>query len=114
MLPRVREMTTHAHKIGVKIAAGTDSGYGPNSNRRIPHEIAELVAIGMTPMEAIQSATSVSAECLGIAQRTGSIRPGLEADLIAIDRDPLKEITALGDVLLVINDGKVALNRLTW
>ena len=114
MLPRAREMTAHAHKIGIKIATGTDTGYGPNSNRRIPHEIAELVGIGMTPMEAIQAGTSVAAECLGIAQRTGSIRTGLEADLIAVERNPLKEITALGDVLLVINDGKIALNRLVW
>ena len=114
MLPRAREMTRHAYKIGVKIAAGTDSGYGPNSNRRVPDEIAELVGIGMTPMEAIQSATSVAAECLGISQRTGSIRPGLEADLIAVERNPLEETSVLGDVLLVINDGKVALNRLVW
>lgn len=114
MLPRARDMASRAYKLGVKIATGTDTGYGPNSNRRIPHEIAELVGIGMTPMEAIQSATSVAAQCLGIAQRTGSIRPGLEADLIAVERNPLREITALGDVLLVINDGKVALNRLVW
>ena len=114
MLPRAREMTTHAYKMGIKIVTGTDTGYGPNSNRRIPHEIAELVGIGMTPMQAIQSATSVAAECLGISERTGSIRKGLEADLIAVERDPLKEITALGDVLLVINDGKVTLNRLVW
>ena len=114
MLPRARQMAAHAHKMGVRIVTGTDTGYGPKSNRRIPHEIAELVGIGMTPMEAIQAATSVAAECLGIAQRTGSIRAGLEADLVAVERNPLEEITVLGDVLLVINDGKVAVNRLVW
>lgn len=114
MLPRAREMASRAHKMGIKIVTGTDTSYGPNSNRRIPHEIAELVGLGMPPMEAIQAATSVAADCLGISQRTGSIRAGLEADLIAIERNPLKEITALGDVLLVVNDGKIALNRLVW
>ena len=114
MLPRARETTTHAHNMGIKIVAGTDTGYGPNGNRRIPHEIAELVQVGLTPMEAIQSATSIAAECLGISNRTGSIRAGLEADLIAVERDPRKDLAGLADVLLVINDGKIVLNRLVW
>jgi imidazolonepropionase-like amidohydrolase len=114
MLPRAKETTSHAHAMGIKIVAGTDTGYGPTSNRRIPHEIAELVQVGLTPMEAIQSATSIAAECLGIANRTGSIRSGLEADIVAVERDPLKEVSGLADILLVINDGKVVLNRLAW
>jgi imidazolonepropionase-like amidohydrolase len=114
MLPRAKETTSHAHAMGIKIVAGTDTGYGPTSNLRIPHEIAELVQVGLTPMEAIQSATSIAAECLGIANRTGSIRPGLEADMVVVERNPLNEVAGLADVLLVINDGKVALNRLAW
>jgi len=116
MLPRVREMTAHAWKMGVKIVTGTDTTYGPKSNRRIPHEIAELAGIGMPPMDAIKAATSVAAECLGISARTGAIKPGLEADLVVIERNPLEpgNIDGLGDVLLVINDGKIALNRLKW
>ena len=47
-----------------------------------------------------------------MANRTGSIQPGLEADLIVVDRDPLAEVTALYDVLVVINNGKIAINRL--
>jgi imidazolonepropionase-like amidohydrolase len=112
MLPRVREMTAHAWKMGVKIVAGTDTGYLPQSTRRIPDEIAELVAIGMPPMDAIKAGTSMAAECLGIEKRTGSIRPGLEADLIVVDRNPLDDVNALRDVLLVMNNGKVFLNRL--
>src|ERR1051326_552137 len=65
MLPPAREMTAHAHAMGIKIVTGTDTGYGATSNRRIPHEVAELVQAGLTPMEAIQSATSLAAECLG-------------------------------------------------
>jgi imidazolonepropionase-like amidohydrolase len=114
MLPRLRETTTHAWKMGVKIVAGTDTGYGPASSRRIPHEILELVNIGMTPMDAIKSATSVAAACLGIDKRTGCIKPGMEADFIAIERNPLEEVTAIQDVIVVINNGRVAVNRLGW
>jgi imidazolonepropionase-like amidohydrolase len=112
MLPRVRETAAHAWKIGVKIVAGTDTGYLPQSTRRVPDEIAELVGIGMPPMEAIKAGTSMAAECLGIEKRTGSIRPGLEADLIVVDRDPLEDVNALRDVLFVMNNGKVFMNRL--
>jgi imidazolonepropionase-like amidohydrolase len=114
MLPRVRETTARAKQIGVKVVAGTDTGYGATSRRRISHEVFELAEIGISPMEAIKAATSTSAACLGIDKRTGSIRPGLEADLIAIERDPLASIGALEDVLLVINNGKIVVNRLNW
>ena len=112
MLPRVREMAAHGWKMGLKIVAGTDTGYLPQSTRRVPDEIMELVGIGMAPMEAIKAGTSRAAECLGIEKRTGSIRPGLEADLIVVDRDPLDDVNALRDVLFVMNNGRVFLNRL--
>jgi imidazolonepropionase-like amidohydrolase len=114
MLPRVREMTARAVRIGVKIVAGTDTRYAATSKRRMSHEVFELVQIGMSPVEAIKSATSTSAACLGIEKRTGSLRPGLEADMIAIERNPLSNIGELDDVLLVVNNGRVALNRLSW
>jgi imidazolonepropionase-like amidohydrolase len=114
MLPRARETTRHARQIGVKIIAGADSGYSPDDPHRLSDEMAELVGIGMTPMEAIQAATSRSAECLGISKRTGAIRPGLEADLIVLDANPLDDINAVRDVLLVANDGKLAVNHLKF
>jgi len=114
MMPRVRAAAAHAWKMGVKIVAGTDTGYGPASNRRLSHEVIELVGIGMPPIDAIKAATSVAAECLGVDRRTGSVKPGLEADLIAIERDPLADITALQEVLLVVNNGKIVVNRLGW
>ena len=88
--------------------------FGPQgySIRRVAHEILELAAIGMPAMEAIRAGTSAAAECLGVADRTGSLRKGMEADLIVIDRDPLADLTALQDVLVVINNGVVAVNRL--
>lgn len=114
MLPRLRETTTHAWKMGVKIVAGTDTGYGPTSGRRVPHEIIELANIGMTPMDAIKAATSVAAACIGVEKRTGSIKPGMEADFIAIERDPTADISAIQDVIIVINNGRIAVNRLGW
>jgi imidazolonepropionase-like amidohydrolase len=63
-------------------------------------------------MEAIKAATSVSAECMGIEKRTGPIKPGLEADFVAIERDPLADINNLQDVILVVNNGRVVVNRL--
>lgn len=74
----------------------------------------ELVGVGLSPLEAIRSATTVAAELLGIEDRTGRIAPGFEADLIVLDEDPLADIGAYQDVLMVVSDGRVVLNRLEW
>jgi len=103
----LRDACRRAHKMGIRIIAGTDNGAG------IGKEIKELVGIGMTPMEAIQAATSRSAEALGISKRTGSIQPGLEADLIVLEANPLEDIKAVGKVVLVVNDGRIITNHLT-
>jgi imidazolonepropionase-like amidohydrolase len=113
MLPRVREVTAHARTAGVRIIAGTDTDYERESTRRLADEVAELVRVGVPAMEAIESSTSLAAQCLGIEQRTGAIRPGLEADIVVVDRDPLTSIDALRDVVLIVNNGRIALNRLS-
>jgi imidazolonepropionase-like amidohydrolase len=112
MMPRLREVTSKAWKMGIKIVAGTDTGYLPRSNRRIPDEIIELARVGMAPMDAIKAATSVSAQCLGVEKRTGSIRAGYEADFVVVDRSPLDDIGNVEDVLIVVNNGRIAVNRL--
>jgi imidazolonepropionase-like amidohydrolase len=112
MLPRVREMTAAAHRLGVRIVGATDTGYGPNSTVRMPHELIELVAAGLSPLEALQAATIVPAEMLGIAERTGRIAPGFEADLIVVERNPLADIANLQDVLVVVSNGRIVANRL--
>jgi imidazolonepropionase-like amidohydrolase len=114
MLPRVREATAHAWKLGVKVIAGTDTDYGRQSTRRIPDEVAALVEAGMPALDAIKAATSTAAECIGVGRRTGAVRAGLEADLIVVERDPLADVSALRDVRLVINNGKVAIDRLSY
>ncbi|HSG48017.1 MAG TPA: amidohydrolase family protein [Longimicrobiales bacterium] len=114
MLPRVQEMARTAHAMGVKIAAATDTGYGPESTTTLAHELLELVAIGMTPLEALRAATVVNADLFGLADRTGRVEPGLEADLIVLERNPLEDIGVVQDVLLVVSDGEVVVQRGDW
>ena len=114
MLPRLRETTERAHRLGIKIATGADTSYGPNSVTRIAHEVAAFIEIGMTPLQAIQAATTVAAELLGIEKRVGAIEPGFEADLLVVERNPLEYVRALQDPLLVVSNGRVALNRLNF
>ncbi len=112
MLPRLRETVQKAWKAGVKIVAATDGSYQRTSWLRLQHDMEEMVRSGMPPLAAIQAATLHAAELLGIAHRTGTIKVGWEADLIVVERDPLEDIVAVQDVLLVINNGKIVLNRL--
>ena len=112
MLPTGREMAARAWRMGVKIVAGTDTSYFDKNNRTMADEIIELSDAGMEPMNAIKAGTSVSAEELGVDKRTGSIRVGYEADFVVIDRSPLENIRHIGDVVMVVNNGRIALNRL--
>ena len=114
MLPRLRDTVVRAHKHGVKIVTGADTGYGPNSVTRISHEVAAFVEMGMTPLQALQAATTVAAELLAIGKHTGAVEAGLEADLIVVERNPLEQVRTLDDPLLVVSNGHVALNRLTF
>jgi imidazolonepropionase-like amidohydrolase len=114
MLPRLRETVGRAHAAGVKIVTGADTGYGPSSVTRIAHEIAAFVDIGMTPLQALQAATTVAAELFGLQARAGAIEPGLEADLVVVERNPLENVRTLQDPLLVISNGRVALDRLSF
>ena len=114
MLPRLAETVQRAHRMGVKIVTGADTQYGPESTSRISGEVASLVELGLTPVEALRAATTVAAELLGLAGRTGAIQTGMEADLIVVERNPLQDVRALADVLVVISNGRVALNRLPF
>ncbi|MEU3721343.1 amidohydrolase family protein [Streptomyces sp. NPDC031705] len=94
------------HRAGVAVVAGTDAGI-----EHIPHDdlatgLEILRDAGLTPREVIRSATSVAAAALGIADRTGSIREGLSADLIAVDRDPTADVGALAAPSFVMLRGR--------
>lgn len=114
MLPRLEKTVQRAQQIGVKLVTGADTGYGPESVTRVAHEVANFVRLGMTPLEALQSATTVAAELFGIEDETGRIERGLEADIIVVPENPLENIVALQDVLLVISNGRIGLKRLPF
>lgn len=114
MLPRLGETVQRAHRMGVKIVTGADTQYGPESLSRISGEVAHLIELGLTPVEALRSATTIAADLLGLAGKTGAIQTGYEADLIVVEKNPLQDPRALADVLVVISNGRVALNRLPF
>jgi imidazolonepropionase-like amidohydrolase len=99
-----------ALKAGVKIAFGTDVGGFPWTDP-IAQEFPRMVEFGMTPMQAIQSATSQGAELLDMKGKIGVIAPGAYADVIAVAGDPLADIRILGNVGFVMKDGKVFKNE---
>ena len=114
MVPQLEETIRAAHRMGVKIATGADNYYESESINRIAVEAATFVRLGMTPFEALQSATVVSAELLRLDDRTGRIAEGFEADMILVPGNPLEDISALQDVLLVMSNGQVALRRIPF
>jgi imidazolonepropionase-like amidohydrolase len=114
MLPRLRDTVVRAHKLGVRIVTGGDTGYGPNSLTRIGQEIAHFVELGFTALEALQAATIRNAEMLRLEKSIGSIEAGYEADLIAVEKNPLETITTVQDPLLVVSNGRIALDRLNF
>ena len=114
MVPRLEQTIRDAHRIGVRIATGADNYYDEKSINRISLEVMYLVKFGLSLFEALQAATISSAELLEVGDRTGKIAPGYEADLILIPANPLEDIMALQDVLLVMSNGKLALKRVPF
>jgi imidazolonepropionase-like amidohydrolase len=114
MLPRLGATVRRARALGVRIATGADTDYGPRSTTRIAHEVEAFVQLGDTPAAALRAATSDAAELLGVQARTGRVRPGLEADLIVVEANPLDDVRTLQDVLLVVSNGTVAMTRLPF
>lgn len=104
-------MIRKGHEMGITILTAVDSGYGPESVYRVSGEINAFIDFGMTPLEALQSATIKSAEAYGLADRTGAIEAGLEADLLVFDRNPLEQPSVLHNPLMVMSNGRVGLNR---
>jgi imidazolonepropionase-like amidohydrolase len=103
--PRILKTFSIAHKFGIKIAFGTDSGvsyHGDNAK-----EFVHMVEGGMLPMDAVKSATMVSAELLGIQDKLGSIETNKIADIIAVEGNPIDDISFLQNVIFVMKEGKV-------
>jgi len=101
--PEMLEMARRAYEGGVTIAFGTDSGVSKHGENA--REFKLLVDAGMTPMQAISAATVNGADNLGRSGLLGTIEPGKYGDLVAVDGDPLSDITELEDVDFVMKEG---------
>ena len=95
-----------AMKMGVKLAYGTDIG-GYDWNLAQAKDFTYFVDWGLSPIQAIQTATTTAAELLGMQDKIGEIKEGSFADIIALKKDPIKDISALQNIDWVMKDGKV-------
>jgi imidazolonepropionase-like amidohydrolase len=103
--PVILDTFARAHAAGVKIAFGTDSGVSEHGKNAM--EFALMVGGGMSPMKAIQSATMEGAKLLRIDNELGSVESGKIADLVAVEGDPLVDVSVLEDVKFVMKSGVV-------
>ena len=104
-----KQAAKKAFAAGVKIALGTDAAVYPHGLNA--HELAVYVSLGMTPLQAIQSATINDADLLGWSDKVGALEAGKWADIIAVDGDPLQDITTLQHVRFVMKGGEVVKNE---
>lgn len=105
VMPAARQNVGRAFREGVKVAFGTDAAVYPHGlNAR---EFAVMVKLGLTPLQSVQAATVNAADLLGWSDRVGSLDAGKYADLIAVDGDPLADVTVLERVRFVMKGGEV-------
>ena len=109
-LHRQRESFTRAHLAGLRLAFGTDAAVYPHGDNAKQFRL--MCALGMTPMEAIRSATSVAADVMGWPEKVGAVLPGRYADLVAVEGNPLEDITLLEDIPVVIKGGVLVKNTI--
>ena len=108
VMPAARKNVARAFAAGVKVGFGTDAAVYPHGLNA--HEFAVMVKLGMTPLGAIQAATVNDADLLGWSDKVGTIEAGKWADLIAVDGDPLADVTTLERVKFVMKGGEVVKN----
>jgi len=89
----------------VKIALGTDAGVYPHG--RNPEEFAQMVGVGMKPVDALKAGTSVDAQLLGLFEKTGSLEAGKWADVVAVPGNPADDIHMTEKVIFVMKEGTV-------
>jgi imidazolonepropionase-like amidohydrolase len=108
VMPAARQNVARAFAAGVKVGFGTDAAVYPHGQNA--HEFAVMVKLGLTPLQAIQSATINDADLLGWSDKVGTIEAGKWADIIAVDGDPLADVTTLERVKFVMKGGAVVKN----
>jgi imidazolonepropionase-like amidohydrolase len=104
-----REVYAKAAARGVRFTYGTDSGVYPHE--LVAKQFDAYVRLGMAPIDAIRAATVVAAECLGWSDRVGTLEPGRFADLVAVEGDPLADVTVLERPVVVVKGGRVVVDR---
>lgn len=109
VIPAARKNIAHAFASGVKVALGTDAAVYPHGLNA--HEFAVMVKLGLTPLQAIQAGTINAADLLGWSGKVGTLEPGAWADIVAVDGDPLKDVTTLEKVKFVMKGGEVVKNE---
>ena len=108
VMPVARKNVAHAFASGVKVGFGTDAAVYPHGMNA--HEFAVMVKLGLTPLQSIQAATINDADLLGWSDKVGTLDAGKWADIIAVDGDPLQDITTLERVKFVMKGGEVVRN----
>jgi len=108
VMPAARKNIARAFAAGVKVGFGTDAAVYPHGLNA--HEFAVMVKLGLTPLQAIQAATINDADLLGWSTKVGTIEPGKWADIVAVDGDPLADVTTLEHVKFVMKGGEVVKN----
>jgi imidazolonepropionase-like amidohydrolase len=106
-----RQAVLTARRLGVPVVAGADTSYDKGETTVID-EIIELASAGLSNLEAIRSATTTAAACLKISAAKGALKPGMDADLVVYLDNPVNDLTLLRNPILIINNGKVFLNKL--
>src|SRR5271170_69334 len=109
VMPVARKNIAHAFASGVKVAFGTDAAVYPHGLNA--HEFAVMVKLGLSPLQAIQAATLNAADLLGWSGKVGALDAGACADIIAVDGDPLQDVTTLEHVKYVMKGGEVVRNE---
>jgi imidazolonepropionase-like amidohydrolase len=109
VIPAARKNIAHAFASGVKVAFGTDAAVYPHGLNA--HEFAVMVKLGLTPLQAIQAATVNAADLLGWSGKVGTLEPGAWADIVAVEGDPIKDVTTLERVKFVMKGGEVVRNE---
>jgi imidazolonepropionase-like amidohydrolase len=109
VMPAARKNVAHAFASGVKVAFGTDAAVYPHGLNA--HEFAVMVKLGLSPLQSIQAATINAADLLGWSDKMGAVEPGKWADIIAVDGDPLQDVTTLERVKFVMKGGEVVKNE---
>jgi imidazolonepropionase-like amidohydrolase len=109
IMPAARQNIAHAFASGVKVAFGTDAAAYPHGLNA--HEFAVMVKLGLSPLQAIQAATVNAADLLGWTGKVGSLESGAWADIVAVEGDPLKDVTTLERVKFVMKGGEVVRNE---